>query len=503
MKLTFAIVTILIGLSCYGQNGNYISQYGNLFDSVQLKEVFSDQKKFVDCPPKHLISDIKRKYSEQRATDTFDLRAFIARNFDTLFVDTNDLLAHINHLWNYLARTPDAEKEPSTLLPLPHPYIVPGGRFREIYYWDSYFTMLGLKESGHTDMIKHMLDNFTYLIEDYGHIPNGNRTYYLSRSQPPFYALMIQLYADMQPGNKTAVYEKYRQALEKEYAFWMRSKRAVAFNTTDTLNRYWDAFCKPRPESFKQDVETKNQSGRDSTIYRDIRAAAESGWDFSSRWFSDGERLQTIHTTNIIPIDLNCLLYNIEMVLSAAYAHDHSQRSAHYSAKATKRKKLVINYCWNEEKGCFFDYNIKNKEQTGRYSLATLYPLFFNMVESSKAQKVAAVIDQKFLKDGGLVTTPYQTGQQWDYPNGWAPLQWIGYKSFTNYGLNELAHTIATRWIHLNARVFFQTNKMMEKYDVVNTNRKGGGGEYELQDGFGWTNGVFLRLWNELQVAKQ
>jgi alpha,alpha-trehalase len=385
---------------------------------------------------------------------------------------------------------------------------VPGGRFREMYYWDSYFTMLGLREAGKNEMIENMVANFAYLVKKCGHIPNGNRSYYLSRSQPPFLSLMIDILGTVK---NEAVYDKYLDILEQEYRFWMRGAEDLRENRTQIgrvvflmengmLNRYWDALQTPRPESYKHDVETFLHSGRDSTLFRDIRAAAESGWDFSTRWFDDGRTLKTINTTCIIPVDLNCLLYHLEMTLSRAYRYRSDlTKSRKYEQLASRRKQLIQQYFWNAEKGYFFDYNIETSRQITQYTLAGLFPLFFNLVDTLEAERVKEVIEDKFLQVGGLVTTVIpESGQQWDYPNGWAPLQWIGYHACKNYGFHTTAHEIARRWITLNAKVYFETGKMMEKYDVVNINRPSGGGEYPLQDGFGWTNGVFLALWNDL-----
>lgn len=290
------VLSVVFGIiSCNSKKTDPLKEYGDLLDSIQMNEIFKDQKKFVDCVPKHAPSTIKDKYYKQRDSDTFDLRAFVARNFDTSFTDTADIIEHIEFLWNYLSRPPFYRTEyASTLIPLRYPYIVPGGRFREIYYWDSYFTMLGLEESKRYEMIKNMLNNFKYLIDTYGFIPNGNRTYYLSRSQPPFFSVMVELFANLKNTDKKIVYKYYLSALKKEYAFWMRNherlsvnipkqERVVLIDRKDVLNRYWDDLMIPRPESFKHDVGTKNKSGRDESIYREIRAAAESGWDFSSR----------------------------------------------------------------------------------------------------------------------------------------------------------------------------------------------------------------------------
>jgi alpha,alpha-trehalase len=167
-------------------------------------------------------------------------------------------------------------------------------------------------------------------------------------------------------------------------------------------------------------------------------------------------------------------------------------------ARAAKnRRDLLLTYCWNKDSGYFYDYNFVEQRQTGRASLAGIYPLFFHMVDSQIAKISLKKLELRFLCKGGLVTSLANTGQQWDFPNGWAPLQWLGYKASKNYGDDLLAREIAIRWTNLNCKVFFGTGKMLEKYNVVDIYVPGGGGEYPLQDGFGWTNGVFLKLWME------
>jgi alpha,alpha-trehalase len=191
--------------------------YGPLFQNVQMHEVFPDQKTFADCVPIRKPSEIMAEYQRLVKEPTFDLKAFVTRNF-TRPPDPDDITTHIKRLWRVLRRDPSKPVEGSSLLPLPYSYIVPGGRFDEIYYWDSYFTMLGLRESDEIDMIENMIKNFASLIDRYGFIPNGNRSYYLSRSQPPFFSLMVELLAEVK-GNE--VYEEYLPALQKEYNYWM------------------------------------------------------------------------------------------------------------------------------------------------------------------------------------------------------------------------------------------------------------------------------------------
>ncbi|MEN0047192.1 MAG: alpha,alpha-trehalase TreF, partial [Bacteroidota bacterium] len=403
---------------------------------------------------------------------------------------------------DYLTR--DADKPSAgTLIGMPESYIVPGGRFGEVYYWDSYFTVLGLEVAGKTDMIENMADNFVHLIDTVGHIPNGNRTYYLSRSQPPFFAQIVRLLAE----EDKSVLKKYLSALRKEYDFWMAGvdrlntqnntyQRVVQLEEDKILSRYCDDLDIPRQEAYKEDVEIADKNERDrKVVYKHLRSGAESGWDFSSRWFEDGESLETIETTDIIPVDLNALLYSLEQTLNEAYQlSGDTARAEEFKAKAKARLEAIADYCWDEETGAFRDYDFVEGNFTPVLSLATSYPLFFQIATQEQADAVAKVIERDFLKAGGVVSTLNETGEQWDAPNGWAPLQWLTIQGLRNYGHDELAEIIARRWIDLNIKVYKNTGKMVEKYNVVDMTLEAGGGEYPVQDGFGWTNGVLLKL---------
>jgi alpha,alpha-trehalase len=487
--------------------------YGELFVDVQLAKIFPDGKTFVDCVPKKDPATIVADYKKIKNNPAirFSLKMFVEENFeipssrtaDYQTDTTEDVSGHIRNLWKVLRRDADKTIKGSSLLPLPYPYIVPGGRFREIYYWDSYFTMLGLKESGEHEMIENMVKNFAYLINTYGHIPNGNRTYYLTRSQPPFFALMVSLLAEIKGDS---IYLSYLPALEKEYRYFMSrtekvkpgqaSRRVVKLKDGTVLNRYWDDAPAPRQESYAEDVETAEKSGRNKAeMYHHLRAGAESGIDFSSRWFSDVNKLTTIRTTDILPVDLNCLLYNLESTIAKAKWLAKDEAGSHaYRKKATIRKNAILKYFWNSRLNFFTDYNFKNSAMDTVINPAGLYPLFTLVATPSQAMKVAETTRARLLKAGGIVTTNNRNGQQWDSPNGWAPLQWISIKGLENYRHSGLARTIAERWIDLNDRVFRSTGKMMEKYNVIDLNIEGGGGEYPSQDGFGWTNGVYLKL---------
>jgi alpha,alpha-trehalase len=498
--------------------------YGKLFVDVQMNKVFADGKTFVDCIPKRKPSEIVADYEVAKGTAGFDLKKFVDENFElpanpTDTYKTNaseDVVAHIKNLWSVLKRNPDKAVEGSSLLPLPYPYIVPGGRFREVYYWDSYFTMLGLKESGEIEMIDDMVRNFAFLIENYGHIPNGNRTYYLGRSQPPFFSVMIELLAE---AKGDSVYQEFLPAMEKEYQFWMDGidklkpgqayRRVVKLKDGEILNRYWDDVPTPRPESWREDFMTAQRSGRDKVeMYQHLRAGAESGIDFGSRWFADGKTLVTIRTTDMIPVDLNALLYHLEWAISKAKLMNKDEAAAgEFRSKARKRGELIDKYCWNKFMTYYTDYNFRTQKQNNHINPGGMYPFCFINEHpdymSFLGRKVATVIRQKLLKPGGVVTTEYNTGEQWDAPNGWAPLEWMTIWGLDRCGQKDLAADIASRWVKLNEKVYKATGKLMEKYNVSDTNKEAGGGEYSGQDGFGWTNGVLLKLIRKYDLPKE
>jgi alpha,alpha-trehalase len=490
-------------------------RWGQLFVDVQMSKVFPDGKTFVDCTPKMEDEEILAAYEANKNKEEFHLKAFVLEHFELpkqyasgFQSDTSRTAEeHINTLWPILTREPDGQSTKGTLIPLPNPYVVPGGRFGEIYYWDSYFTMLGLRQAGKVDMIENMIGNFAYLIDTIGFIPNGNRDYFLTRSQPPFFAAMVTLLAE-EKGEE--VYQRYLPQLEKEYAFWMDGaetvseenpavKHVVRLSNGALLNRYWDAGDYPRAEMYRDDVETAEKSDRPAAqVYRDIRSACESGWDFTSRWLEDPQRLETIHTTDIIPVDLNALLYNLERTLAEAHrvAGDDA-KADDYTNKAAQRQMALLNLSWDAESSWFRDYDFKKQAFTPIFSMAGAYPLFFPMATPSQGEAAAATLQERLLRPGGLVCTPFDNGQQWDAPNGWAPLQWIGIKGLRNYGQDELANEVKDRWVALNVKVYEQTGKMVEKYNVEDLSLEAGGGEYPVQDGFGWTNGVLLHLLTE------
>ena len=432
----------------------------DLFKHVQMAQLFPDSKTFADAIVKTDLNTVLAAYEQacldaEKSGEAVDLATFVNTHFDipemisaTSQTKFENVADYIEHMWQVLTRTPDTEQKDS-LIALTRPYIVPGGRFREIYYWDTYFTALGLIDAGRTDMAINMLVNFVDILNEVGCIPNGNRAYYYSRSQPPILALFYNLLKDALSDQQK---EYVIWGLKKEYQFWMNEAgenasqkgvaqlRTVTMPCGATLNRYFDTEPTPRPESYREDIETAEHIGADkSQFYQHVRAACESGWDFSSRWLANPNSLASIRTTEIIPVDLNALLETLEQTLASV---TKGAEQAHYSAASTAR----IN------------------------AMNTL------------------------LKEGGVVTTSNATSQQWDAPNGWVPLQLFAVEGLRNYGLEMQAQTIMLRFCKIIERHFALSGVLLEKYNVCEPEIKAGGGEYDVQLGFGWTNGVYTRF---------
>ena len=489
---------------------------GPLFHEVQVSGIFPDSKTFVDARPLLAPAEIVGRYAAARSAPGFNLRTFVEQHFELprpagegFHSDTaRSMEEHIRALWPVLTRTADRTDTRSSLIPLPSSYVVPGGRFREVYYWDSYFTMLGLVESGRVDLVKHMLDNFAHLIRTVGHIPNGNRTYYLSRSQPPYFAAMVGLYATATDSGRALA---YLDALEAEHAFWMDGanriapgeahRRVVKLRDGAVLNRYWDDRAEPRPESHKPDYELGATLGdaQRANFYRNARAAAESGWDFSSRWMRDPSDLRTLETIEIVPVDLNSLLYHTERTIAALRSFrgrpGDAEVSVRFNRAANDRRRALLSHAYDPERGFFYDVRWRTNERvTDRPTLAAAAPLYFGLATPEQGRAVAGRLERDFLKPGGFATTNIASGQQWDAPNGWPPLQWLSIQGVRRYGRPDLADLARDRWLALNRRTYRVTGKMTEKYDVVDMSRQAGGGEYPNQDGFGWSNGVALAL---------
>lgn len=291
----------------------------------------------------------------------------------------------------------------SSTLPVSRPFVVPGGRFREFYYWyvsifsiarktnsdhalscrDSYFVIRGLLISELNDMAKDMIDNFLDFVETYGFIPNGARIYYLNRSQPPFLTEMIKSYYNATGDD--AFVQKALPTLDKEYAFWMANTTVKVDN--HVLNRYIVHNTSPRPESYLEDYETaQNTTVNPDDLFSDLATGAETGWDYTSRWTrfkspvendpSAYHLLRSLNTRNIIPVELNALLWSMETTL-AGWHQEGSRKQKYYKRQAAKRLTAMEEVLWNDDDATFYDYNITSSGSQKTYSPAVLFPYWY------------------------------------------------------------------------------------------------------------------------------
>jgi alpha,alpha-trehalase len=497
------------------------AQYPGLFQQVAELRLYEDSKLFADASPRVSPGLVMADYAAVRPNGAAALRVFVARHFVLPGAASAPapapaaatapappevavpIGAHIDALWSELTRHSPAPLAGDSLLAVPRPFVVPGGRFRELYYWDSYFTMLGLARSGRQDLLAGMVADFAALIDAWGHVPNGTRSYYLTRSQPPFFYAMVGL---LTPADPAAGWVRYLPQLRREHAFWMAgeasvgpgdaARRVVRLADGMLLNRYWDDADTPRDEAWREDVALAKASGRPpAEMYRALRAAAESGWDFSSRWLADGHTLATIETPTIAPVDLNSLLAGLEAAIEAGCQRAGDRACAQeFKARLRARRAAIDRHLWDARGGRYLDLHWASLQPVPRVSAATVYPLFARIASHAQARRVAATLRRELLVPGGLATTTLHTGQQWDAPNGWAPLQWLAIEGLRAYGERPLAALIACRWMAGVNRVYAASGKLVEKYDMLDAARAGGGGEYPTQDGFGWTNGVMREL---------
>lgn len=476
--------------------------YSELFHAVQSAEIFPDQKTFADAIPRLAPEAIDQAYLAEKSKPDFDLKAFVLAHFslpeyvggDVLRDDKNRMLPiqeYIENSWTILTRANVVKDICDTEIQLPSPFVVPGGRFREMFYWDSYFTALGLVKHKRYDLLFALANNCVYFIRQFGYIPNGSRTYFIGRSQVPVFILIVDLICRYVHRD---AWRDYLPELETEYAWWMQT-HAVQ-EQGHLLNRFYQAVPQPRPEAYLKDLHLVQDLSTDQqkVAFQHLRAACESGWDFSSRWNKDPHNMSTIRCADIAPVDLNCLLYLYERKFSQWYQHLLNKEKADtYMQKAKARAQAIRTLFYNPEHEFYTDY-ILQEGQSSQLTLAGLFPLYVGLATTQQAHHIIKIIQDKFLYSGGLVTTLFQSGQQWDYPNGWAPLQWIAAEAMRIYHADDLSQTIATRFCSLVESTYQSTGCILEKYNVVETQNKPQDGEYEVQTGFGWTNGVYMAL---------
>ena len=489
-------------------------KYGFFHREIMMMQQVSDEA-FYNAIPNKETQKIINLYRRAKNDQGFNLKSFLEEHFELGEEkefefdpdEYNNIDDYAVGVLEALKRPADPEqKEGSGIIALPHPYIVDELQDAHIEYWGSYFTMLGLKELGDIETIQHMVDNYAHLIDKIGHVPYTNRTYNTSRSQPPFFTMMVELLSEV-TGERQIV--NYLSQIEREYEYWMKMSDVVDDDNVDSLkvvqveatilNRYRDENIWPRPEQYRNDISmASNVDWRpDWEVFRDLRSASESGWNFTMRWF-DGRWRNSINNSEILPVDLNAILFHIEEVLARAHEENgNTSSAAQYRSAAEQRKNAINSIFWDEERGIYDDYDYGETALRDRPSLAMMFPLYFNMADQEQADSVIAFVKKEMVAKGGVASTAMETRQRWDYPEGWPHLHWITIQAMENYGYSDDAKDIAEDWIELNERIYDDFKRFLERYNVVSP------GDIDLWDdypiGYGPTIGVYLAL-NEYLV---
>ncbi|HLG99576.1 MAG TPA: trehalase family glycosidase [Bryobacteraceae bacterium] len=411
------------------------------------------------------------------------------------------------------------------VLYLPGPYVVPGGRFNEMYGWDSFFIQMGLLRDGDVQLAKDMAENFLYEIRHYGKILNANRTYYLTRSHPP--VLTEMLLAVYNRTHDLKWLESGVPAIESYYRYWTNGPHLIA---ETGLSRYYDLGDGPAPEvvasehdaSGRNDYDLVREYFRDHKVtdydvsdfydrrsdqltpffYKGDRSMRESGFDPSSRFGPFGA--DVIHYN---PVCLNSLLYVMEIQAGEILALLHrDNEAAMWRERAQTRAQLVNRLMWDPRDGLYYDYNFVRRSVRRYPFLTTFYPLWAGIASQDQAEHVLKNLP-RFEREGGLQTSTYRSGDQWDSPLGWAPLEWFAVEGLRRYGFNHEAGRISEKFLALVLRNFVKYGTLEEKYDVVKQTAVVKGtlryGYRTNEAGFGWTNAVFTSLFDQLQPDVQ
>lgn len=548
------VTFVLCCISCFGNTQRYsipscdseIYCQGNLLDTVQTARLYPDSKTFVDMKMKKPSSEILEEFDalmqntnqnptkqqiQQFVDDNFEEgneledwsppdynnRPKFLNNIDNVVL--RDFARNLVRLWPILARRVRPEvienADRYSLIPVPNGFIIPGGRFREFYYWDTYWIIQGLLISDMDESARGIIENFFSMVEKYGFIPNGGRVYYLNRSQPPLLTLMGAAYYE-KTKNKEWLKSNIKY-FDQELSHWI-NHRTAEFEKDGvkyTLGYYNTDSGSPRPESYIEDIRTAaffdNQEDR-MKCYSELKSGAEAGWDFSSRWiFSDDGRnagnLSNIEVSRLAPVDLNAFLCKAFKTISEFYKElGDEKNSAFWAEKSTYWQKLIDQILWNEEDGIWYDYDMQLQKHRKYFYPSNVSPLWAQTFDPQNGPRLGKrVLNYLYTKKiidypGGIPTSLEQSGEQWDFPNAWPPLQAIVIQGLYRSGdptAKDQAVKLAHKWIKANIRGYMDTQEMFEKYDAEVSGMYGGGGEYTVQSGFGWTNGVVLEFIHE------
>ncbi|OTB10135.1 glycoside hydrolase family 37 protein [Daldinia sp. EC12] len=611
--LAFASSPVVYGLY---QNGSAFSPcdsplycQGEILKQIELARPFSDSKTFVDLPTKVPLDEVLAAFDKltKPLSNNTELHDFLSTYFgqagselaqvpidqletDPTFLDDIDdsvvrqFVQKVIGIWPDLTRAyvgaTNCTGCVGSFIPVNRTFVVAGGRFREPYYWDSFWILEGLLRTGgsFTQISRNIIENFLDFVDKFGFVPNGARLYYLNRSQPPLLTQMVKTYIDYT--NDTSLLERALPLLIKEHNFWIENRTLAITSGDETfhLAHYGVQNTEPRPESYREDYITANNrsyyaasgiiypesrplnESEKAELYSNLASGAESGWDYNTRFIanpSDAARdvyfpLRSLNTNNIVAVDLNSILYANEIVI-AGYLEKSGNNTlaAEFEQLAKNRSEAMYALMWNDKYTSYFDYNLTSGAQDIYvpsdadatpaqkldapegyqvfFHIAQFYPFWLGAAppqlrDNPLAVKLAfqRVSDLVAEKAGGVAATNYLTGQQWDQPNVWPPLMYVLMKGLLNtpatFGkedpayveIQDLSLKLAQRYLDSTFCTWRATGGstdetpkleglgsenvgiMFEKYADDSTNVAGGGGEYEVVEGFGWTNGVLI-----------
>lgn len=521
---------------------------GKLLKHVQMARLFNDSKLFVDMKLKESPEIIERKFQTllnqtKNQPPRQQLMKFVKDNFEDpgqelsswvpedwkpmpkFTYDVYDLplrnwVREVNEKWKLLGRKMSVDVKDSsylyTQIYIPNPFVIPGGRFIEVYYWDSYFIIEGLLLSEMFDTARGMIENFIYLVDQFGYVPNGSRKYYLGRSQPPLLIAMVNLY--FEATKDVSFLNQSMGALEREYRFWQnnRSIDVKVEDKTYKLYQFKVTTTEPRPESYYEDEEQvkgiKDEKQR-VKMFSEIQSAAESGWDFSSRWFlANGEHtaeFKDISILSIAPVCLNSIMgLNAKLLARFSKILGNKTKLEFYENLAQESSLTMSRIFWSDRDGVWLDYNIEKKKLIPGFYPSNLIPLWAETFGEERTpgfitEQVVAYLDRNHISKfiGGIPASLLESGQQWDMPNNWAPSQYfivMGLYKARKHSprAEELAFTLARDWVRNVYETYMNStpHTIYEKYNASAIGKIGEGGEYETQEGFGWTNGVLMKF---------
>ncbi|ODQ51086.1 glycoside hydrolase [Saitoella complicata NRRL Y-17804] len=580
---------------------------GEILQNIQLAQPFDDSKTFVDLPTIRPLDEVLAAWAN--LTLPFEGNDTLSQFLDTYFGQPgteieavnisapanpaflrgiNDTVVKgfasaVNGYWPQLARRYVGDDVlcdgcVSSFIPVNRTFVVAGGRFREYYYWDSFFIIEGLLLSELYDIASNIILNFLDLVDQFGFMPNGGRIYYLNRSQPPFLTQMVRRYVDTT--GDVSFLERALPTLDLEYQFWMKNTtvriQSPYSNTTRHLNRYYVNNTQPRPESYLEDYQTAHNTsfyGANGTVYpartnlsqsqieslySDLATGAETGWDYSSRWLKQSALadngnapndyiLRTLNTRNIVPVDLNSILYYNEVELARFWSMIASNTTANssievrnittnattsavkqsqfYTHAAQERKIAMQDLLWDAGNYSFYDFNLTSNARNKEFTPANYLPFWAGAAPEWTHANTSIIeeIWEPVLHDlteypGGVATSDITTGLQWDFPNVWPPLQYLLMEGLIRESnatfARNLTIEIAQRYMDSAFCSWYATGgsvpnvlpqlpgesatgNIFEKFNASDIDAAGGGGEYTVAVGFGWTNGVILWTANQ------